>query len=321
MKSISELHALIEKELKEIKIPNSPENLYNPIEYVLSLGGKRMRPTLTLMAHQLFNSEINKSMKAAIAIEIFHNFTLLHDDIMDDAPLRRGMKTVHEVWDKNTAILSGDTMLVQCYDLLLSIEDCHLREVLDVFNKAAREVCEGQQWDMDFETREDVSILEYLRMIEYKTAVLLATSLKIGAINGGATKEESHDIYEFGKNMGIAFQLKDDLLDAFGTPGNFGKQVGGDIISNKKTYLYLKALEVADETQKTELISCFSNDIDTKRKIETVKNIFSNLDIQSYTTSLMKHYHRKALTHLDAINSDNKTPLYSFSELLLDRIS
>jgi len=260
-------------------------------------------------------------MKAAIAIEIFHNFTLLHDDIMDDAPLRRGMKTVHEVWDKNTAILSGDTMLVQCYDLLLSIEDCHLREVLDVFNKAAKEVCEGQQWDMDFETREDVSILEYLRMIEYKTAVLLATSLKIGAINGGATKEESHDIYEFGKNMGIAFQLKDDLLDAFGNPGNFGKQVGGDIISNKKTYLYLKALEVADETQKTELISCFSNDTDTKRKIETVKNIFSNLDVQSYTISLMKHYHRKALIHLDAINSQNKTPLYSFSELLLDRIS
>ena len=237
MKTLQELQILIKKELNTINFPNKPKNLYDPIKYVLDIGGKRMRPILTLMAHQLFNSEIEKSVKAAVAIEVFHNFTLLHDDIMDEAPLRRGVKTVHEKWDKNSAILSGDTMLVQSYNLLMSVEDTYLREVLNTFNKAAKEVCEGQQLDMDFENREDVSILEYLKMIEYKTSVLLAASLKIGAINGGATIEEANHVYEFGKNMGIAFQLKDDLLDAYGDPGNFGKQIGGDIISNKKTYL------------------------------------------------------------------------------------
>ena len=280
-----------------------------------------MRPILTLMAHQLFNSDLEKSVKAAVAIEVFHNFTLLHDDIMDEAPLRRGVKTVHEKWDKNSAILSGDTMLVQSYNLLMSVEDTYLREVLNTFNKAAKEVCEGQQWDMDFENREDVSILEYLKMIEYKTSVLLAASLKIGAINGGATIAEANHVYEFGKNMGIAFQLKDDLLDAYGDPGNFGKQIGGDIISNKKTYLYLKALELADEEQKLKLIHYFSNNYQSDQKVESVKKIFNNLDIASQTTILMKEYHKKAISHLDSINSGAKKPLYTFSELLLERIS
>ena len=321
MKTLQELQTLIQKELNTINFPIEPKNLYDPIKYVLDIGGKRMRPILTLMAHQLFNSDIEKSVKAAVAIEIFHNFTLLHDDIMDDAPLRRGVKTVHEKWDKNSAILSGDTMLVQSYDLLMSVEDTYLREVLNTFNKAAKEVCEGQQWDMDFENREDVSILEYLKMIEYKTSVLLAASLKIGAINGGATKEESNHIYEFGKNMGIAFQLKDDLLDAYGDPGNFGKQLGGDIIANKKTYLYLKALELADEEQKLKLIHYFSNNFQSDQKVESVKKIFNNLDIALHTNILMKEYHKKAISHLDSINSDAKKPLYTFSELLLERIS
>ena len=321
MRTLKDLHELVEEELKAIDFPGDPENLYGPIKYVLNIGGKRMRPILTLMAHQLFNCDVNKSVKPAIAIEMFHNFTLLHDDIMDEAPLRRGMKTVHEKWDRNTAILSGDIMLVKSYDLLMSVEDCYLREILDTFNTAAKQVCEGQQWDMDFESRDDVSISEYLRMIEYKTSILLAASLKIGAINGGATTEEANHIYEFGKNMGIAFQLKDDLLDAFGDPGNFGKQVGGDIIANKKTYLYLKSLELADEKQKTNLIHYFANDSETEHKVEAVKKIFSNLDIRSHTTTLMKTYHRQALSHLNAVNSNYKDPLYSFSELLLDRIS
>ncbi|MAO71416.1 MAG: isoprenyl synthetase [Flavobacteriales bacterium] len=321
MKSIQELQLLIQEELKTIYFPANPKNLYDPIKYVMGIGGKRIRPVLTLMAHQIFNSDIEKSVKAAVAIEIFHNFTLLHDDIMDEAPLRRGVKTVHEKWDKNSAILSGDTMLVQSYNLLMSVEDIYLREVLNTFNKAAIEVCEGQQWDMDYENREVVSIKEYLKMIEYKTSVLLAASLKIGAINGGATKEESNHLYEFGKNMGIAFQLKDDLLDTFGDPGNFGKQLGGDIISNKKTYLYLKALELSDEYQKERLIYYFSNTIERDQKIEAVKKIFSNLEIPAQTTKLMEQYHKRALSHLDSINSDAKKPLYTFSELLLKRIS
>ena len=229
MKSIPELHDIIENELSLLNYPNYPANLYKPIKYVLNIGGKRMRPILMLLSHQLFSSNINKSIKSALAIEVFHNFTLLHDDIMDKAPLRRGVETVHEKWDVNTAILSGDTMLVQSYELLSEVEDSNLREVLEVFNKAAREVCEGQQWDMDFENREDVTISDYLKMIEYKTSVLLAAALKIGAINGGASKEEAENMYQFGVNMGVAFQLKDDLLDAFGNPENFGKQVGGDI--------------------------------------------------------------------------------------------
>ena len=184
MRSLQDLHELVEEEIKKINFPTDPENLYSPIKYVLNIGGKRMRPILTLMAHQLFNSDINKSVKPAIAIEIFHNFTLLHDDIMDEAPLRRGVKTVHEKWDRNTAILSGDTMLVQSYDLLMSVEDCYLREILDTFNTAAKQVCEGQQWDIDFESRNDVSISEYLRMIEYKTSILLAASLKIRICKG-----------------------------------------------------------------------------------------------------------------------------------------
>ena len=295
MKTLQELQILIQKELNTINFPIEPKNLYDPIKYVLDIGGKRMRPILTLINHQLFNSDIERSIKAAVSvIEIFHNFTLLHDDIMDEAPLRRGVKTVHEKWDKNSAILSGDTMLVQSYNLLMSVGDTYLREVLNTFNKAAKEVCEGQQWDMDFENREDVSILEYLKMIEYKTSVLLAASLKIGAINGGATTEEANNVYEFGKNMGIAFQLKDDLLDAYGDPGNFGKQVGGDIVANKKTYLYLKALELADEEQKLKLIHYFSNNYQSDQKVESVKKIYNNLDIALHTTILMKEYHQKS---------------------------
>jgi geranylgeranyl diphosphate synthase, type II len=321
MKSIQELSALISDELGKIEYPKTPSLLYEPIDYILGLGGKRMRPILVLMAHQLFDKNIEKAISPALAIEVFHNFTLLHDDIMDKAPLRRGQKTVHEKWNNNVAILSGDTMLVQAYQLMAEVDKSIMKEVLAVFSKAAIEVCEGQQWDMDFETQSDVSIEDYLKMIEYKTAVLLGAALQIGGITAGASTQEQDHLCQFGRNMGIAFQLKDDLLDAFGNPETFGKQVGGDIMANKKTYLYLKALALANESQHADLVQYFSTNDTAEAKVEAVKSIFTALDIHRLTSDLMKEYHTKAMHHLAEIESDNKKPLLDFSALLLDRVS
>lgn len=321
MKSIQELSVLVSKEIANIEYPSNPSLLYQPIDYILSLGGKRMRPILVLMAHQLFEKNLEKAISPALAIEVFHNFTLLHDDIMDKAPLRRGKQTVHEKWNSNVAILSGDTMLVQAYQMMADVEKDIVKQVLDVFSKAAIEVCEGQQWDIDFETQDEVAISDYIKMIEYKTAVLLAAALKIGGITSGASVQEQDHLYEFGRNMGIAFQLKDDLLDAFGNPETFGKQVGGDIMSNKKTYLYLKALEVANESQYKKLTELFSTNDASNEKVEEVKAIFLDLDIPQLTTSLMQEYHEKAMQHLSAIESENKQPLFEFSSMLLDRVS
>lgn len=321
MKSIQELSKLISDELGKIEYPKNPSLLYEPIDYILGLGGKRMRPILVLMAHQLFDKNIEKAISPALAIEVFHNFTLLHDDIMDKAPLRRGQQTVHEKWNANVAILSGDTMLVQAYQLMADVDKSIVKPTLEVFSKAAIEVCEGQQWDMDFETQENVSIDDYLKMIECKTAVLLGAALQIGGITAGAFTQEQEHLYEFGRNMGIAFQLKDDLLDAFGNPETFGKQVGGDIMANKKTYLYLKALALANKNQHSDLVQYFSTNDASEAKVEAVKSIFTNLDIHHLTTELMKEYHKKAMLHLDAIESDNKAPLLDFSALLLDRVS
>ena len=321
MKSIQELSILISDELGKIEYPKNPSLLYEPIDYILGLGGKRMRPILVLMAHQLFDKNIEKAISPALAIEVFHNFTLLHDDIMDKAPLRRGQQTVHEKWNANVAILSGDTMLVQAYQLMADVDKSIVKPTLEVFSKAAIEVCEGQQWDMDFETQENVSIDDYLKMIECKTAVLLGAALQIGGITAGAFTQEQEHLYEFGRNMGIAFQLKDDLLDAFGNPETFGKQVGGDIMANKKTYLYLKALALANKNQHSDLVQYFSTNDASEAKVEAVKSIFTNLDIHHLTTELMKEYHKKAMLHLDAVESDNKAPLLDFSALLLDRVS
>ena len=292
MRSFSELHEIVEKELSDLYYPSTPKNLYDPIKYVLNIGGKRIRPILMLLSHQLFSEDIEKSLKAALGIEVFHNFTLLHDDIMDKAPLRRGLQTVHEKWGNNTAILSGDTMLVHSFDLISQVEHKHIRKIVEVFNKSATEVCKGQQWDMDFEKREDVTLSEYLKMIEYKTSVLLATSLQIGGINGGANDEQQDHLYEFGKNIGIAFQLKDDLLDAFGNPEKFGKQVGGDIIVNKKTFLYLKALQLANESQRKQLTQLFSG-LNNENKVDEVKSIFSDLNIQKHTIHTYKKTRHK----------------------------
>jgi len=321
MKSIQELSALINDELVKIEYPENPSLLYQPIDYILSLGGKRMRPILVLMAHQLFDKNIEKAISPALAIEVFHNFTLLHDDIMDNAPLRRGQKTVHEKWNNNVAILSGDTMLIQAYQLMAAVDQSVIKQVLEVFSKVAIEVCEGQQWDMNFETKEDVKISDYLKMIEYKTAVLLAAALQIGGITAEASSLQQNHLYEFGRNMGIAFQLKDDLLDAFGNPDTFGKQVGGDIMANKKTYLYLKALTLANENQHADLTYYFSTNDASETKVEAVKSIFTGLDVHHLTSELMKEYHSKAIHHLDAIESDNKDPLLAFSAMLLDRVS
>lgn len=319
MKSIKDLQQIIEKELVGISYPDNPADLYAPIDYVLSLGGKRMRPILLLLAHQLFNQNISAAIRPALGIEVFHNFTLLHDDIMDDASLRRGQQTVHEKWSPNVAILSGDTMLVQAYQLMSEVPAEVLKRSLDVFSKTAVEVCEGQQWDMDFEERDDVTIPEYLKMIECKTAVLLAGALKIGALIGGANEEQAQHLHEFGRNIGIAFQLKDDLLDVFGDQYKFGKQMGGDILSNKKTYLYLQSLVVADGNQKEELQHWFaSKEYEGKQKVKAVKALYECLEIKKITTDLMHEYHQQAITHLQKIEGD-KSGLEQFAAMLLKR--
>lgn len=320
MQNLEQLQLLIEQEIGKINYPNSPKQLYQPIDYVMGLGGKRMRPILLLMAYQLFDKNIEKAISPALGIEIFHNFTLLHDDIMDNAPIRRGKQTVHEKWNNNVAILSGDTMLVQAYQFMGNVDKNVIKQVLSVFSKAAIQVCEGQQRDMDFETQSDVSISDYLKMIEYKTAVLLAAALQIGGITGGTSLKEQNHLYEFGRNLGIAFQLKDDLLDTFGNPDAFGKQVGGDIMANKKTFLYLKALALANKNQHADLVNYFSNTEVNKDKVENVKLIFSALDIHNVTSDIIKDYHIQAMQHLNAINSENKEPLLEFSAMLLDRV-
>ena len=320
MKDIQELGVLIEKEIQQISYPKTPELLYDPISYIMGLKGKRMRPILLLMAHQLFDKDITKAISPALAIEVFHNFTLLHDDIMDNAPLRRGNPTVHEKWNNNVAILSGDTMVVQAYQLMADVDVSIVKDVLSVFSKAATEVCEGQQWDMDFETQGDVLLSDYMKMIEYKTAVLLAASLQIGGITAGADKKEQEHLYGFGKNIGIAFQLKDDLLDAFGSPDTFGKQLGGDILANKKTFLYLKALQLADDIAKKQLQDYYTSE-DSEGKISAVKEIFKSLDLEKHTIDMMKDYYTRALKHLEAIESNNKAPLIDFSDKLMERIS
>jgi len=261
--------------LEKTYTAKEPKNLYAPIHYIMQLGGKRIRPVLTLATTELFGADYQEALPAAMALEIFHNFSLVHDDIMDDAPLRRGKPTVHEKWNVNTGILSGDAMLINSYQFLEAYHGEVLNALLVLFNKTAIEVCEGQQYDVDFETRSDVTIPEYLRMIEYKTSVLIATALKMGAIIAKTSQKNQDLMYEFGKNLGIAFQLQDDYLDAFGNPDTFGKQLGGDIIENKKTFLYLKALEFSSEPDRRSLEQWYGHTRwDKDEKIRAVKSIF-----------------------------------------------
>lgn len=299
-----------------------PKNLYEPLQYFLRLEGKRLRPVLTLMTTEIFDVDYLKALNAALAVEVFHNFSLIHDDIMDDAPLRRGKETVHEKWNINTGILSGDAMLIMAYQLFESYEADTFRSLAKLFSKTALQVCEGQQYDIDFETRDDVTIPEYLKMIEYKTAVLIGTAMQMGAIVANASETEQICIYEYGKNLGIAFQLLDDYLDAFGDPETFGKQVGGDIIENKKTYLYLKALEFSSDENKKELIRLFSfSSDDNKAKIETVKQFFVSSGSVKETKTQIQNYTNKALSVLQHLNisEEKKAVLKQFGEDLMSR--
>jgi len=299
-----------------------PKNLYDPINYILQLGGKRLRPVLTLMATDIFESDHKKALDAALAVEVFHNFSLVHDDIMDDAPLRRGQDTVHEKWDVNTGILSGDAMLINAYQLFENYEGETFRALAKLFSKTAIEVCEGQQYDVDFETRDDVTLPEYLKMIEYKTAVLVGAALKMGAIVAGTTKTNCDRIYEFGRDLGIAFQLQDDYLDAFGDPKTFGKQVGGDIIENKKTFLYLTALERLDPAQSIQLQHLFSiNPQDPSEKVETVKQLFIESGASEAIQKEIENYTHQALKVLDEleVKEENKENLREFAQALMYR--
>ncbi|UKM65977.1 polyprenyl synthetase family protein [Flavobacteriaceae bacterium GSB9] len=308
--------------LQQYAVTKDPKNLYEPITYILNLGGKRLRPVLTLMTTDIFNGDYKTAMDAALSIEVFHNFSLVHDDIMDDAPLRRGKQTVHEKWDINTGILSGDAMLIMAYQLFENYESKTFQALAKLFSKTALEVCEGQQYDIDFETRTDVSIDAYLKMIEYKTAVLVGAAMKMGAIVAHASEANQNRIYEFGKNLGIAFQLQDDYLDAFGDPEAFGKQVGGDIIENKKTYLYLKALEFSNASDKAELTQLFcTNPEDVTTKIQTVKQHFLASGSAEATKTAIADYTKKAFSVLDVLDiaEDRKVILRAFGNNLMNR--
>ncbi len=322
MHSVKQYQEFITDYLQSQHLGRQPENLYAPIQYILSLGGKRMRPILTLMAAEIFDTDYKKALPAALAVEVFHNFSLIHDDIMDDAPLRRGHETVHEKWDLNTGILSGDAMLILAYQYFEQYEPSVFRDLAKLFSKTALEVCEGQQWDVDFEGRDDVTIAEYLKMIEYKTAVLVAAAMKMGAIIAGTSEQNANLIYEFGCNLGVAFQLQDDYLDAFGNPETFGKQVGGDIIENKKTYLYLKAVEFASATTKEQLLHLFSiQPQDNTDKIESVKAIFNETGASKATQEAIADYTQRAFETLDNLNigADKKAILRAFGQNLMGR--
>lgn len=322
MHSINQYQEFIADYLASQHETKEPKNLYDPIHYILGLGGKRIRPVLTLMSAEVFNSDYKKALPAALAVEVFHNFSLIHDDIMDDAPLRRGNVTVHEKWDINTGILSGDAMLILAYQYFEKYEPTIFRELAKLFSKTALEVCEGQQWDVDFETRTDVSIPEYLKMIEYKTAVLVAAAMKMGAIIAETSDENANLIYDFGLNLGLAFQLQDDYLDAFGNPETFGKQVGGDIIENKKTYLYLKAVEFASNEQAQQLSELFSiHPQDSSDKIAAVKEIFVASGAAQETQNAIQDFTFKAFDTLQkiSIDHDKKEMLRTFGENLMGR--
>mgnify|MGYP003673561058 CR=1 FL=1 len=308
--------------LESFAIDREPKNLYQPINYILKLGGKRLRPVLTLMTTEVFGVKAETSMDAALSIEVFHNFSLVHDDIMDDAPLRRGQKTVHKKWDLNTGILSGDAMLILAYQLFENYEPNTFQALAKLFSKTAIEVCEGQQYDIDFETRNDVTISEYLKMIEYKTAVLVGAAMKMGAIVAKASVEDQNAIYDFGRYLGIAFQLQDDYLDAFGNPESFGKQVGGDILENKKTYLVLKTLELGSPNEQSRLLQIMSSNLVTNdEKVSSVKELFNNSGASEANQNAVKGYASRAFKVLEALNvsEDKKQLLRLFGEQLMNR--
>jgi len=307
--------------LNEKVVVKEPANLYEPIHYILQIGGKRLRPVLTLMTCDLFNGNLKQAYDAALGIEIFHNFTLVHDDIMDSAPIRRGKETVHKKWDVNTGILSGDAMMIVAYQCFENYEPIVFKKLLKLFSKTALEVCEGQQLDIDFETRDDVTIEAYLQMITYKTSVLVAAAMKMGAIIAEVDAIEGELIYDFGLNIGIAFQLQDDYLDTFGDEAQFGKQIGGDISENKKTFLYLKAMEVCEMKDKEKLRTLYKSTANNAHKINEVTQIFKKNNISEITILEIESYTNKAFEILDklSISDEKKAILKNFGSSLMKR--
>lgn len=312
--------SFLEKEV----VTKEPVNLYEPIDYILQLGGKRVRPLLVLMSINAFDKDYKQGLPAALAIEVFHNFTLLHDDIMDAAPLRRGKLTVHEKWDVNTAILSGDAMMILANQYLDVYPGAIYKKLMQLFQQTALEVCEGQQYDMDFEKRDDVTIPEYIEMIKLKTSVLVAAALKMGAIISEASEEDSNALYEYGLNLGLAFQLQDDYLDAFGNPETFGKQIGGDIIENKKTFLVLKAQENLSNDDSILFNNYYTAEVlDIEKKIKDVKFLFEKSGAVSAIKQEINTYTNKAFNVLDSVNitEDAKNQLVGFGNYLMNRNS
>ncbi len=322
MKDFQHFQSMVNNAITALEFNAAPKELYDPIRYILSLGGKRMRPALVLLANQLMDGDANKALPAALAVEVFHNFTLLHDDIMDEAPLRRNRPTVHEKWNNNIAILSGDTMMVQAYQLLTQCPPEHLPALMQIFNATAIEVCEGQQYDMNFETMSNVLLDDYLEMIRLKTAVLLGCSLKMGAVLANASPEDADHLYHFGENIGLAFQLQDDILDVYADQQKFGKQVGGDIIANKKTYLMLKALENAKDGISEQLQVLLSDTaIAPEKKVKDVVSIYNLLYVREAAEQAMQEYFLKGLAHLEAVTMPEakKAPLKQLAEHLMVR--
>ena len=324
MKSIQKYQSHFIAHLNKFSLAREPKQLYDPVQYILNLGGKRLRPMLTLMTTDCFGGEISNALDASLAIELFHNFSLIHDDIMDKAPLRRGKQTVHEKWDINTGILSGDAMLIMAYKLLESYNSKYFKQLTTLFSNTALEVCEGQQYDINFETWVDVSVQDYVKMVKYKTAVLVGTAMQMGAILAEANNEDQKRCYDFGINLGIAFQLKDDYLDAFGNPENFGKQLGGDIIENKKTYLFLKAMELGSDDLKNKLSDLFEkSSANNDQKIIEVIEVYNMSGAKKATERAIENYTTAAfdLLNLLDIESSKKQVLIDFGTQLMTRTS
>jgi geranylgeranyl diphosphate synthase type II len=324
MYSLNDLQAIVEKSFGELQLPIEPRNLYEPISYTLSLGGKRVRPILCLMSANLFSDIVDKAVKPAIALEIFHNFTLIHDDIMDNADVRRGKPTVHKKWNPNVAILSGDAAIIVAYKYVAQTDPALLPEILKVFNATALEVCDGQQFDMEYEKLPVVTEDDYLRMIELKTSVLLAAAAKIGAILGGASLQDAERLYNFGRNLGLAFQLQDDLLDTYGDPKVFGKAIGGDIISNKKTFLMINALKLATQPSQVALQKILKNEaIAPEEKIASVKAIYDEVGVKEITEKKIDFYYKLALAEIAKISvrEERKEAILSYAEKIMGRKS
>lgn len=322
MNGFEHLIPYFEENLEKQKFGYRPSELYAPINYTLSLGGKRIRPILTLMACEMYCGDFKRALPQAIAIELFHNFTLIHDDIMDNAPIRRGKQTVYKKWNPNIAILSGDTLFALAYHYAQQADKEILPEILGVFNKTAIEVCEGQQYDLNFEEQSGVTVEEYIEMIRLKTAVLFAASLKIGSLIGGASSAEAQTLYDFGLNIGLGFQLQDDLLDTFGDENIFGKKTGGDILTNKKTYLFLKALERSDEKTKKKLVKLYAHKpANEANKISEVKEIFGQFNVAEACNELIEQYYQKGMGCLDklTISTENKELLGDVARKMIHR--